>query len=443
MDIQNQNQIPEPAELDRIYAQPDYKRSRRAYAAECAFEYFVSLMVTGAFLTKLLTYVGFDDAACGLISSFISLAFLFELFSVFVVQKITNTKRFCVLIHTTGQLFFMLIYLMPFMPFAAAYRRIAVPVCLCIAYFGNYFVTSSLYKWGNSYVDPRKRGSFSAVKEILSLIGGMTVSLIAGRAVDRYYAAGKPESAFIFLALSILLYCLSDFVMLLLIKNTVRQKKADGSLPFRTVLRETVGNRRFLKVILLYSLYQMTRYASWGFMSTFKLNDLLFTVTEVELFNIAAFLGRIAASRPFGALTDRKGYLFSIEIAFVMMMASYIFLIFTTPSTRLFILFYEILNTASFAGSSQNLINITYNYVDTRCLAEANAIKDSIGGTAGFLAAMLSSRLLGRIQADGNTFFGLHMYGQQVLGAVSLIIVSAAMAVAFLMRRKQNGSLHP
>ena len=63
-----------------IFRQPDYKRSRWAYTFECAFEYFVSLLVTGVFLAKLLKDVGMDDALIGIISSFISLSFLFQLF---------------------------------------------------------------------------------------------------------------------------------------------------------------------------------------------------------------------------------------------------------------------------------------------------------------------------------------------------------------------------
>ena len=94
-----------------IFMQPDYKRSRWAYTFECAFEYFVSLLVSGAFLSKLLLSIGMSDALIGIISSFISLSYLFQLFSIFVVQRITNTKRFAVLFHSLGQVLFMFIYL--------------------------------------------------------------------------------------------------------------------------------------------------------------------------------------------------------------------------------------------------------------------------------------------------------------------------------------------
>ena len=67
------------------YGSAEYKRSQKAYTIECAFEYFISLLVTDAFLAKLLRSMGADDALCGIISSFISLAMLFQLCALLVV----------------------------------------------------------------------------------------------------------------------------------------------------------------------------------------------------------------------------------------------------------------------------------------------------------------------------------------------------------------------
>ena len=51
---------------------PVYVRSRRAYTLECAFEYFVALMVADAFLANLLSHMGIEDAVVGIISSLIT-----------------------------------------------------------------------------------------------------------------------------------------------------------------------------------------------------------------------------------------------------------------------------------------------------------------------------------------------------------------------------------
>ena len=46
-----------------VFSSSAYKRSRIAYLIECAFEYFVSLLLADAFLTKLLHSLGFADAS--------------------------------------------------------------------------------------------------------------------------------------------------------------------------------------------------------------------------------------------------------------------------------------------------------------------------------------------------------------------------------------------
>ena len=86
-----------------VYDSPAYKRSRTAYKWECAFEYFVAILVGDAFLATLLTNVGFSDAEAGIVASFTTLAFLFQLVSVFVVRKITNTKLVAIIFHTASQ----------------------------------------------------------------------------------------------------------------------------------------------------------------------------------------------------------------------------------------------------------------------------------------------------------------------------------------------------
>ena len=70
------------------YNSPEYRRSRTAYIAQCAFEYLVTLLVADAFLAKLLSNLGMSDTMVGIISSFASLAFVIQLFSIFLV----NTK---------------------------------------------------------------------------------------------------------------------------------------------------------------------------------------------------------------------------------------------------------------------------------------------------------------------------------------------------------------
>ena len=93
---------------------PEYKRSRAAYMAQSTFEYFVSLLATGAFLAKLLTSLGISDALAGVIASFSSLVFVCQLFSILLVKGRLGAKALSIIFETVSQVCFALMYFIPF-----------------------------------------------------------------------------------------------------------------------------------------------------------------------------------------------------------------------------------------------------------------------------------------------------------------------------------------
>ena len=409
-----------------VYDSAAYKRSRMAYKWECTFEYFVALLVGDAFLANLLKYIGFSDAETGIISSLITLAFLFQLVSVFVARKITNTKLFAILFHTTSQIFFMSLYLLPFMPFAASFKKPLVVICILVAYFGNYMVSTVIFRWGNSYVDPKKRASYTAGKEIISLISGMVVSLGIGYAMDAFKASDNVEGGFIFAAVGILIFCISDLAMLLIIKNDIKpkQEKGEGS-SLKDVLLNTLGNKNFLSVVVLQILWNSSIYMVSGFLGTYK-NDLFQNLAIVQLISVGGQLARAIFSKPFGKYTEKRTFAKGIELGLIIAAVAMLVNMFTTPQTKFCIIIYTVLYNICLAGVSGNITNITYSYVDSRYFAEASAIKNSIGGLCGFGASLLGGVILDLVQKNQGVIkgaIGITVYGQQVLSGISLVML--------------------
>ena len=424
-----------------IFMQPDYKRSRWAYTFECAFEYFVSLLVSGAFLSKLLLSIGMSDALIGIISSFISLSYLFQLFSIFVVQRITNTKRFAVLFHSLGQVLFMFIYLVPFLPFEYNYKELLVIISILLAYFGNYFVNSIIYRWGNSHVLPTKRGSFSATKEMISLATGTVVTLVAGYVMDAFELTDNMEGGFLFCSLAIFIFALCDFICLMLIKNKIKTpEEKKEKTPLREVIKNTLGNKYFLNITALQILWDVGRFVTVGFIGTYSLNatELAFTVGSVQIISIIGHGTRFVISKPLGRYSDKHSYAKGIELGLAIAAISFGAAMFMTPATRFLYIVYIIFNNACHAGVGANLLNATYSYVNEKYISEALAIKNSISGICGFLASLAASALLANIQANGNTFLGIQVYGQQVLSAISFVIMAAAVIFTKLVIEKQK-----
>ena len=427
-----------------VYDSAAYKRSRMAYKWECTFEYFVALLVGDAFLANLLTYIGFSEAEAGIISSLITLAFLFQLVSIFVARKITNTKLFAILFHTTSQLFFMSLYLLPFMPlpsFAADFKKPLVVICILMAYFGNYMVSTIIFRWGNSYVDPKKRASYTAGKEIISLISGMVVSLGIGYAMDAFKAADNVEGGFIFAAIGILIFCISDLAMLLIIKNDIKpkQKKGEGA-SFKDVLLNTFCNKNFLSIIVLQVLWNSSIYMVAGFLGTYR-NFLFQNLAVVQLISVGGQLARAIFSKPFGKYTEKRTFAKGIELGLIIAAVAMLANVFTTPQTSFCIIIYTVLYNICLAGVSGNITNITYSYVDSRYFAEASAIKNSIGGLCGFGASLLGGLILDLVNKNQDSIkevVGITIYGQQVLSGISLVMLIITIIFTHFVVSKQR-----
>ena len=416
-----------------------YRRSRWAYTLECAFEYFIALMVADAFLATLLIEMGLSDAVIGVISSLISLAFLFQLFSILVVQHIRNVKQVAIPIHCISQLFFLVLYLLPFMNIPQQLRTAVVVGCLLIAYFGNYLVTSVIFNWGNSYVNPVGRANFAATKEIISLISGVIVSLTMGWTFDGFVANGNINGGFLFIAAMMLLMNIGDFVCLMLMKNRKTEgKEAEKAEPFWKVVGMLFANKSFVCTVVLHALWSISVYMTIGFMGTYKTKELLLSVGAVQIINIVACLARALFSKPIARYADKRSYAKGIELGMTIAAFGYLVNIFTTPKLWWLVVLYTLLYHVACAGTSQNMMNMVYSYVDSKYFVQASAIKYSVSGLCGFAASMLGSRILSAVQSNGNTFLGISLYGQQLLSAISLVIVIVAILFVKFVLEKQK-----
>ena len=215
---------------EKIFSTSDYRRSRAAYVAECMFEYFVLLLMTDAFLAKLLSSVGFSDGEIGVLTSFLSIAFVFQLFAMLWAGRRGSKKVLVLVLDTIGQMLFFVLFVLPFVGLDPAIRRALVYVCIVSAYACKQMVATLLFQWANGYVDPHKRASYSATKEMVSLVGGTIFSLLMGYIFDRYEAAGNLTGGFVFLAIVILVCNVGTFWMVFSVPSarTVRMRVIDG-----------------------------------------------------------------------------------------------------------------------------------------------------------------------------------------------------------------------
>lgn len=420
-----------------IFKTTAYKRTRIAYAMQCTFEYLASILMTDAFLAKLLTNMGMSDSLIGIISSFIYFSFMFQLLSIWLIDNMKNVKRTVIVFDTISQLMFVCMYCIPFLDADRGIKTVLAVTAIVIAYFFKYLVSSILFNWANSYVEPSKRGRFFAVKEMISLFCGMVFSLVIGFVMDGFEDAGNIRCGFFAIVIILLVLNILNFISLMNIKNKEVEEKVDKA-PLKEVLRNTIGNKKFRNVIVLLSMWNIACCITVSFMGTFKTSDLLMSVGFVQVVNTIANGMRMAFSIPLGKYSDKKSYAKGIELAMMIAAVGFAINMFTTNKTWWFIIIYTVLYNVSVAGTNANKFNITYSYVKRKYIAQAMAIQNCISGVLGFFASIAGSYILAYVQQNGNAVFGIPVYGQQLLSAVSLIILVCAIVFDRLVVEKQE-----
>ena len=415
------------------FSSHEYKRSRKAYVSQCTIEHLLGILVLDAFLAKVLTYLGMSDALVGIIASFSSVAFVFQLLSVNLVRSRFSTKNMVTFIDVFSQLLFTLVYFMPFIPLSPDARRITVVVSMIVAQIGKTMISSLYYKWGNTYVEDDKRAVFSARKECISLIVGIVFQFVMAAIVDKLESLGNMEGALLFVGCSMMILNISNFISFYLIKDETRDARDSMRVSNKEIISHIRSNKIFLHFTLIGFLSGFGGGMLGGFIGVYKIHELAFGVLTIQIINIIADFFRMAISMPFARYSQKRGFARGLQFSTYMTVASHLFLLFTAPSTRWLIVGQTLLSVGAQAGSYQNSFNIGYTLLPEKYMVQAMSIKRTASGIVSFCAALLGGKVLSLIQVNGGiSVFGIHLYAQQF---IALITICFDVAVVILREK--------
>lgn len=399
---------------------PEYRRIRKAYVTQCTVEHLVYLLTVDAFLAKLLSHLNFSDALIGVITSFTSVAFLFQLLSIFLVQTRISTKKIVVTLDVISQLSFLLIYCIPFVPISGDAKRIAVVLLVILGWIGKAVIESLYFKWANAYVDPSVRATFSARKEMISLFCGIIFSTTIGYFVDRFEGLDNMTGAFIFISSVMLVLNITNFISFLLIKDEDTTERTQMRVPLKEVLvhiRENKIYRNYVIVMIYSSLYGSFL---GGFLGIYKVKELAMSMLLIQVVGVLADFARMGVSIPIAKFSNKYGFASGMQLASLMSLIAHIFVVFTTPKTWWLIIPYTILVSSAAAGTNQNSFNINYTLLPTKYMSQAMAIQKTLCGIASAVSILLAGKIFDTVQNNGVSIFGIDLYPQQFMAILMI-----------------------
>ncbi len=406
-----------------------FKKNRDLYNIEALLEYLISILVSDAFLATLLTRSGISDSATGVITQLASLGFMAQLVSVFM-KKGRNIKWWITGICLACKLMFVSLYMIPMLHINSG---IAATAVFSIMFLGGHILQNIVlpYKltWLMSFVPSKMRGSFTAVKEIISLAGGMAFTFGMGALVDHFTGIGRDDIGFLLCGVTVFVVAIGHFLSLALIKDhdgdgpeSYGGSSEGGSLS--AALKQSLLDKRVVKLFMVDVIWHFATGLSLSFYGVYKINDLGFSLKYISLLSVMYAVSRILFSKFLGRYADRHSWAKMLTVAFTIAAVGFFINIFTVPSNGKYMFaIYYCIYAVSMGGINSGLMNITFDYAKPENYTSVLGIKNAFGGLAAFIASLIGGTVVSEVQGAGNRVLGFEIYAQQILTAVTFLIV--------------------
>lgn len=382
------------------------------YIVEATAEYLVSLVVSGAFLATLTKHLGISDGITGILSSVIALGCLFQLISLFFRPR--RKKPFVIALSVVNQLLFLSLYLIPLLKVGARIKTALFVVIILLAYLIYNIAHPKKIAWLMSLVDDNHRGSFTADKEMTSLLVGMVFSFSMGALSDKFVENGQYTLAFLsFAAVMLALSVCHTVSMVIANENDVTDKKKN----IISALKSVLSDKKMRSVMLTFVLFQMATHVASPFYGTYLIGELGFSLKTVTAMSVLGSVARIFVSRFWGKFADKHSFAKMFGRASIVLALAFLMMVFTTPKNALVLLIlYYVLHGIASGGTNSGLINLVFDYAPTELRADSLAICQAIAGAMGFLSTIAVSPLVSIIQKSNSP-----VYAQQILSVVAVL----------------------
>ena len=410
----------------------EYKTTRLMYIFEAALEYFITLTLSGAYISRITAYLGVADDVTATLISMLSLTHVLQ-FIALIISHIKPVKKWVTSFYVLSHIFAIFTYFVPVFDFDNGLKVVLLFAFLIISRSVNYVVNAPKISWLMSSVDDSKRGEFTGIKEIVSLISGSVFIYLLGYSLD----IANKKVAFIVVGIILSVVSVLHITTLLFSKEKpqLQKEKVDVLGDIKTLFT----NKEFIKVVIIFAVWYLVNYGVVNFTGTYQVHELGFTATYTSIISIVAMLIRAVLSKAFGKFGDRHTFMKLIILSFSIEIVAFIFLTFTVPANgKIMFLIYYVLHTIGMSGISISMINLTYEVVPHEQRTSAYAVTNATAGVSGFIITLILNPIFKAIQDNGNVVLGIPMYAQQLFAFIAVIAMTIVVIWLILSIKKSN-----
>jgi len=409
-----------------------YRTSRTMYILEAAFEYFISICMSGNFLATLTSHLGFSDGTTAVISNITAFAGTFQLISIYLAHK-APVKRWVIPIQFTSHLIMCSLFLVPFLGIGTSGKTVIFFIAILAARVLATVVSPLKSIWFMNLVPMRERGNYTAILQIVSLITGAGVSYGAAAVMEHYKETGDLETAFIIFSVFIFVFMLLHAITLIVSKEKPREETTEKKAAFSSV--KTLFKRSvYRKILLINWLYAIANSVITPFLATYQNNQLKLSLVFINTVGIFISIFGVFTTAFFGRLSRNFQHKTILKIAYPIITLAYFCNMFAVPANAqaMYIVYMIILRIGSSALAVSNT-NIVLEVIPIEEQTAALSLSTIITGVSGFFVTLAISPFVDYMLANGNQLFGRTVYAQQILSGVNVFFNLLVILCYFLV----------
>ena len=416
----------------------EYKVTRLMIIAQATLEYFISIIIGGAYLAKVTAAIGIPDNITGILTSFVTFGYAFQFLAIFL-GKFKPVKKWVTILHIINQTFFAFIFFVPFLGISKELKILALIVFLLSGQIINNLVYAPRVNWQMKAVDDKKRGTFTASKEITSLLTGVVFSLAVSCIIDYFEKAGNINTAFLLCGIGVFVLMAFHTVSLIFTKEKPDEVEVEDK-PLKQSLKELIVDKKLWLIVSVPAIHAVATSATSPFMGSYMTKELGFPMVLVTVASFVYAIARSLFSKFFGKFADKYSFITMLKVCYPIEMLGYALIMFTVPENGkvMYLIAYGI-QAIAMAGINSSAINLIYDHVSKDKITGALGLRGTIVGFAGFLSTLAVSPLVAYIQNNNNSIFGISVYAQQVCALITVVLLGVLLVyinVAFKNKKK-------
>jgi len=401
----------------------DYEFSRKMSIFEGCTARAVFNLTSGAFLAGYASFLGADDAFNGIIGAMPVLAGVMSLFSPIYFEKRDKRKLQVVLLNFLHRFILGLMVIIPLISASIAPRLFLLGTFYLAAYmavsFGNPASSAILI----DLTPVNIRGRYFSKRESVLLAAGTVVSLILGRVLDEYRAAGNEYGGFVAVFSVILLLSSGNAFFWSKIKEP-EMKSSRKTYTLKQIITIPVKNAGFRKVIIFFVLYNVGLQVGGPFFSVYMVTGLKLEYTYITFMGMLSTIVNVILVRVWGRIADKKSWDFVLKYSILLLGIVHFSWVFVNHSSAFILVpLLHIISGSAWAGIGISTFNIQYIYSPEEGRTVYTGFNAALGGLMGFFGTLAGSLLLGIFESLGLQIANLTIGGMQMLFLLSGVLL--------------------